>query len=330
MRDHDDANLIPDTSRFEGRDAPAGDELFPDGLDGDARGAAIRAAADGELTDLQAGSLESDSGAIAFERSLRDATARTMGGVTAPAGLRESILAASREASAADDAALADALHARAEQTRSASFWSGTRVVGAMAAALLLAVVGVFAWTSTQNGGSGGGLDTAYRTNLAQFVAGEHTRTLDEAYADRKYIYKAPDAAADAMKADLDRDPVIPPCGGATTFAGASPCGVPGKGPSAHMQFVLPVHDENGAIVEGAEGRKVSVFVKQDKGELELAEGTTYLVNAEACNLSDVYICVWRRNGLLYTLVSEDRNAPMCTTFLSQFGVDPPDPANSI
>jgi hypothetical protein len=202
--------------------------------------------------------------------------------------------------------------------------------VGAMAAALLIAGVGVFAWQATQNGGAGGGLDTAYRTSLARFVAGEHTRTLDEAYADRKYIYKAPGDAADALRADLKTDPVIPPCGNANKFAGASPCGVPGKGPSAHMQFVLPVHDENGALIEGAEGRKVSVFVKQDKGELELAEGVTYLVNAEACNLTDVYIAVWRRGGLLYTLVSEDRNAPMCSAFLAQFGVDPPDPANSI
>ncbi len=132
------------------------------------------------------------------------------------------------------------------------------------------------------------------------------------------------------MEASLHHVPTIPPCGGATKFAGASPCGVPGKGPSAHMQFVLPVHDENGEIIEGASGRKVSVFWKQDKGELEIPEGTTYLINAQACNLSDVYLCVWRRDGLLYTLVSEGRNEPMCTKFLAQFGVEPPDPANQI
>ena len=195
---------------------------------------------------------------------------------------------------------------------------------------MLLAVVGVFAWSLGAASNAGAGGNQAFRTDLAQFVAGEHTRTLDDEYAQRKVVYTETGDAASAIRSELHHDPVIPPCGGATKFAGASPCGVPGKGPSAHMQFVLPVHDDNGQIVEGAQGRKVSVFVKQDQGELDIQEGTTYLVDTNACQVNNAYICVWRRDGLLYTLVSEDRNAPMCTTFLSQFGVNPPDPANSL
>ena len=339
MPEYDDANLVPDPARFAGLDTPSGDALFPEGAADGPRGAVIRAAADGELTPEQASTVDAGD-AIAFERSLRDATARAMGGVTAPAGLCEAILSQARGGRPEDDA-LADAMHARGEETRDRSFWSAGRGVAALAAAVLLAVVGVMVWQGNPAPGQGagasggalatiGGVDTAYRTNLARFVADEHSRTLDDRYAERKFTAKVPSEAADAIKADLHGDPVIPPCGGATKFAGASPCGVPGKGPSAHMQFVLPVHDANGEIVPDATGRKVSVFVKQDKGELAIAEGTTYLVNAQACNRSDVYICVWRRDGLLYTLVSEGRNEPMCTKFLAQFGVEPPDPANSI
>ena len=64
--------------------------------------------------------------------------------------------------------------------TRSPGFWSGQRIVGSLAAALLLTVVGVMGWQLGVRSGSGGGGDPlAYRTSLAQFVAGEHTRALD-------------------------------------------------------------------------------------------------------------------------------------------------------
>lgn len=351
---HDDNNPIRD-------DGPMGADAVRAGLEGNAaRAAMIRAAADGELTQAEAESVAgADAGtdaAIAFERTLRDATGRAMSGIAAPEGLREKIMALAASSRSEDDA-LADALDERASVTRSPGFWSGLsirgRIVGTLAAALLLAFVGVFSWQlgAASNGGTNGlntpgGVKQAmiagpeagspadsnltYRTSLARFVAGEHTRTLDDAYAARKVVYTAPDTAADEIGSRLAHTPVIPPCGGETRFAGASPCGVPGNGPSAHMQFVLPVHDASGDIVAGAEGRKVSVFVKQDKGELNIEDGTTYLVDSDACSVGDSYICVWRRDGLLYTLVSEDRNAPMCTKFLAQFGVEPPDPAHSL
>lgn len=359
-------DLVPDPRRFcaDGSDATRSDpvgtphdephsaEAVSASLGGDAaRAAMIRAAADGELSDTECARVLGDERAIAFERTLRDATARAMGGVSTPAHLRSAVLATIRGSGptadqptthTADQAALTDAMESRAAVTRSPGFWSVSRVVGSLAAALVLTVVGVFAWqlgaASTRGSGAGGmggiaqgeGEQLAYRTSLARFVAGEHTRTLDNGYARRKYIYTAPKDAADAIGSTLEHTPVIPPCGGATKFAGASPCGVPGNGPSAHMQFILPVHDANGAIVPGAEGRKVSVFVKQDRGELAIEAGTTYLVDSAACDVSDSYICVWRRDGLLYTLVSEDRNAPMCTEFLAQFGVQPPDPAHTL
>lgn len=360
MAEYSDSNQVPDIRRFAGLGTPAGDELFPGaaGFSPEARSAAIRAAADGELTESQLALLTESgecAGEIAFERGLREATGRVMNldGLSAPAGLRERILAASAagraggqavglavgESGSAHDVAdelsddLAGAMEARGAQTRSASFWnraSTRRLAGALAASLLLAFVGLFGWQMMRV--TGGGASTAYRTNLAQFVAGEHTRSLDDAYADRKYIYKAPQVAADAMQAELHHTPVIPPCGDSSKFRGASPCGMPGKGPSAHMQFVLPAQDvgADGEDGDAVPGRKVSVFVKEDMGELDIPEGTSYTINAAACDLTDVYICVWRRDGLLYTLVSEDRDAPLCSKFLGRFGVEPPDPAHSL
>ena len=329
----------PDIRRFAGIDTPMTEAEFVEAMPGDAgdaavRAAKVRAAADAELADA----IDNADREIAFERHLRDATASAMGSLSTPAALRariEAMAAESAGSHAAEQDAFADAIEARAGATRSPSFWTGSagRIVGTLAAALLLGVVGVFAWSlgaaSTANQPIAA-RNAAYRTDLARFVAGEHTRSLDESYSERKMTYKAPADAADAIGSDLDHVPVIPPCGGATKFGGASPCGVPGKGPSAHMQFILPAHDDNGQVIDGAQGGKVSIFVKQDQGELEIAEGTTYLVDTAACNVTDAYICVWRRGGLLYTLVSEDRNAPVCTKFLAQFGVDPPDPANSL
>ena len=178
--DHlDDSNLMPDARRFgEPTDAP----IFPDGIPTDdaGRAAVIRAAADGEL-DAELAS-EKNSGLVSmvknaqaevsFERGLRDATGRVMGGIAAPAGLRERILASAAEAGIeSEDNALAAGLEKRAEETRSAGFWSGMltrgRVAGAIAAMLLIGFASVF--VSQMSGLNGMNGDTlSYRTDLAQ------------------------------------------------------------------------------------------------------------------------------------------------------------------
>jgi len=331
--DHlDDSNLMPDARRFG---VPSDAPIFPGGIPTDdaGRAAVIRAAADGELdAELASGEnselalmIEDAHAEVSFERGLRAATGRVMVGAVAPAGLRERILASAADAGTdSQDNAMAAGLEERAKETRSAGFWSGMltrgRVFGAIAAILLIGFASVF--VSQMSNLNGMNSDTlAYRTDLARFVSSEHTRTLDDKVADSKYIYKIVDDAEIGIAENLAQTPVIPPCDDLIKFRGAAPCGVPGKGPSDHMQFVLP--GEN-----GEPGRTVSVFVKQDRGELTIEEGTAYLINVEACGLSDMYICVWRRDGLLYTLVSEDSNAPMCAVFLSQFGISPPEPAN--
>lgn len=297
---------------------PHPDDLFPKGIPGPddhaGHAAAIRAAADGELTPEQLGALAGDEFAqsrIRFEQNLRAATARVMSGVAAPAGLRESILAAEAEQT------LSAGLHARAAETRDRSFWAGQRwLLGAVATVLVLAVSAVFIMQSTRL--IGPEVPTAYRTNLARFVTDEHTRTLDDRYAEAKYVYTAVDAAVAQIGGQLLNKPAAPRCGKKVQFRGASPCHVPGKGPSAHFQFTL--EDKEGIP------RAISMFVKQDHNEFDIAEDTAYLIDIEDCDLKEICISVWRRNGLLYTLVTEAGNADLCNDLLVELGVQPPDP----
>jgi hypothetical protein len=315
---HDEHNQ--DHGRDQGHGA---DALFGGGLpgpgDGDRWSAALRAAADGELTEEQARELSSldgtADGRVAFERGLRESVARSMGGVSAPAGLRERVLVAAR---AAGDEALSDALTERSEETRDRSFWNGQgRLLGALAAVLMLAVGGVFV---SRMAGIGGGPE-AYRTNLARFVSAEHQRSLDEAYAKRKYCYTDVSAAVEETEGQLDAEPDMPPCGEKTRFRGAAPCGVPGKGPSAHFQFVMDA---------GGESRTVSLFVRRDGGELPIDERRAYRVNTKACNVEGVAIYVWRSEGLMYTFVASGQGGSICNIMLKDLGIAEPEPDDSI
>ena len=313
------------------------DRLFGDGpISGDGwsasdlssadRAALIRAAADGELTDAQASKLADFDGSarsrIAFEQGLRGAVASAMGGVETPAGLRDRVLATARAAS--DEDRLAENLESRSVETRDRSFWNGQgRLVGAIAAVLMLAV-GAFFVTQMAPSGFGGGADgTAYRTSLARFVTAEHERTLDESSAHKKHVFTNVNDAVEKTGSDLGAAPSVPPCGGQTKFRGAAPCHLPGKGPSAHFQFAV----EAG---EGAEPRTVSLFVRKDGGELPIEEGRAYRVNTEACDVEGVAIYVWRARGLMYTFVSSGAHGSICNLMLKDLGIAEPKPGESI
>lgn len=297
--------------------------LFPDGVSQDdpaIRAAAIRAAADGELTPEQIDALRGDASferRLGFERGLRDATGRVMADIRAPGGLRDRVLSIASQASNTEQDDLADRLAGRADQTRDRSFWSGQRrLMGALAAVLVLTVAGVF--VARLAGLSQQSEMLAYRTSLARFVSGEHTRTLDEEVARAKYIYTTVDSAVEELGDELDHTPAVLPCGGKNMFRGAGPCGVPGQGPSCHFQYIVTTED--------GLSDTISIFVKQDHNELEIEEGTAYLINTRDCDLEGVHICVWRRGGLLYSLVVDEAHASLCGGLLTELGVRLPDP----
>jgi len=325
------------------------DSLFSEGTpapsDAERWSAAVRAAADRELTDTEVDALRAHDGSldqrIAFERGLADAVNRSMTGVVTPAGLRDRVLATARAASDdtdyretdPQDDALEAGLHARAADTRDPGFWAGSRrLIGALAAILVIAVGGVFiarlaqvgpavAPTSGPRAGANAEDMLAYRTSLARFVTAEHERTLDPEYAQSKYIYKQVDEAVEQTGGQLEHKPKVPPCGGQINFRGAAPCGVPGKGPSTHFQFT----------VDEPEGeRTISIFVRRDMGELEIERGRAYRVNTEACNLENTSIFVWRADGLLYTYVSAGPDDTICNKLLGKIGIREPDPDESL
>lgn len=291
--------------------------------------ALIRAAADGELNDAQTDAVSERDGSagamIAFERGLRGAVASAMGGIEAPAGLRDRVLASARAAS--DEERLAENIESRSAQTRDRSFWNGSfwigqgRLAGAIAALLVLTVGVLFITQLSPFGGEADPL--AYRTSLARFVTAEHERTLDEQAAHRKYVFTNVNDAVEKTGGDLGEAPAVPPCGGRTKFRGAAPCHLPGKGPSAHFQFSVDAE-------EGAEPRTVSLFIRKDGGELPLDEGRAYRVNTKACNVDGVAIYVWRARGLLYTFVSSGANGSICNVMLKDLGIAEPKPGESI
>ena len=108
----------------------------------------LRAAADGELTpaerarlDEHLGANEGDAARVAFERGLRSACGRAMGAQRCPDALRASI----ERIAAESNPEYAAGVEARAEETRSASFWNSPklgRVLGAAAAVVLMIGVG--------------------------------------------------------------------------------------------------------------------------------------------------------------------------------------------
>ncbi|HHN78073.1 MAG TPA: hypothetical protein ENK11_05285 [Phycisphaerales bacterium] len=285
--------------------------------DGLSPAALLRAVADGELPPDRLGSHRDDSveNRLAFERALRDATARVMDGPRAPEGLRRRV-----EQIAAERERLAEALEARADETRSRSFWGG-RVVAALAAVLVLTVAGVFVARFTRVGGPHEML--AYRTNLATFVSAEHTRTLDDHVANRKYIYTTVGDAVRKLAPTLHGDPEVLPIEDGVAFRGAGPCGVPGVGPSCHFQYVITKSDGTTATV--------SIFIKQDHSELDLEENVAYRIKTDECGLSGYEILVWRRGGLLYTLVAgDDFPRSACLDLLAELRIARPDPEHEL
>lgn len=280
--------------------------------------ALLRAAADGELTPEQQQRLDThlaqnpgDAGRIEFERELREACSRAMGGVTCPAALRARVEAlASNAASveAAADQAMAARLGNRAAETSKRSFWSqhSRFVVQAMAAVLVIGVGSVFIMQSIQTASKsvldGAPLEqVAFRNEIAQFVSAEHHRCCEEEAAEAKFVVRDASEAAEQFGELLGAPLDLPGATGPieiVSFRGGGQCGVPGSdGISVHMRFDF----DRGA----GELSKVSLFIAPDRGLLPIEVGTTYRVNTKACGIAGASILVWTDGALVYYIVAE-------------------------
>ncbi len=291
----------------------------------------LRAAADGELTAAEQARLdehlsanEGDQARLAFERGLKTACGRAMGGGRCPDALRASV----ERIAAESHPAYAAGVGARAEETRSASFWSSPRfgrVLGAAAAVVLMIGVGAVLVTQSGTGGAptGGAGEpardlqlVAYRDEITQFVAKEHGRCWEsEDAADRKFKFKDRDAVVSEFRSLLGGEMHIPALDQpveSIVFRGAGRCHLPKTEGSAHLRWDIPATAETKATA-------VSMFVAPDNGMLELHEGVTYAVNTAECGVKGSSVLLWRQDGSLFCLISETETGA-CNKFRKQMG----------
>jgi hypothetical protein len=278
-------------------------------------GALIRAGADGELTPQQERRLEvhlerepGDASRIESERLLREAVSRIgQSGPGAPAGLREQVLRAMAAADLSADGAAVDVSGPdvpgrMAPLTRSRSFWaSASGRTALVAAALLMAVTAGFLVRGSL---PADGVFSA-RTTAVQFVAREHGRcTVEIAPGADKFAVTdplmLPSFARTLMGRDVSLGDLVE--GGATNlrFIDAGGCHVPMGGRSMHLRFEAPTPSGGTTLA--------SLFVQEDRGELDLAESVTYRLDpraesGEASRSPGVFL--WLRDGMVYYLVTE-------------------------
>ncbi len=291
------------------------EDTHPEGCHGGSArsiGALIRAAADQELTPEQVAEFERlcaerncTEDRVKFERTLRESCGRVMtGSACCTEALRakiQAMAAGTREVGGAEGR-----LQAGPTRTRSMSFWRRSPGMAA-AAALLLVVAGTLVWQASRlpSAAPPAGMtpqQVAYRDRVAGFVSDEHNRCCrSDAAAQAKLIHRDPAAARDHYARTFGAGAVAMEAGtvraGRVSFWGGGDCHIPGSPKSAHVRF--------DAVSPEGEPVRLSLFIMPDTDRLPLEPGTTYRMNAQACDKAGVALYAWRAEGLTYLLVSE-------------------------
>lgn len=264
----------------------------------------LRAAADGELGAEDRARLDAYlaehpeyASCVAFERELKSACARAMGDARCPDSVRARI-----EAMRGQDAADVNEGVVLGGATRDRSFWQRSGLMGAMAAALVLAG-GALIWNSSSliTGGSGVSApvttQVSYAERVGEFVAREHARCTLEQAAQGKFVVDSIDDAVARYSGAFGAEIVAPVCEKNVTFYGGGDCHLPSTATSAHLRFDAQVSEGNVA--------HMSLFVAPDPGLLELEESVTYVVDSASCAERGAALFVWTKGGVMYVLVSE-------------------------
>lgn len=275
--------------------------------------ALIRLAADGEISAEQERRLEIEierdpdvARRVEAEERLRSSIARAFeSGPATPAGLRDRVAAAMASADLGvaemDEASQRDDVPTRmASVTRDRSFWAGpaARVLAAAAALTLVATVFVVSRGPSADPTLGS------RTRAVQFVAGEHGRCVsDLAPGSGKFrvtnASEMPGLTGDVLGQEIKIADLVLNGVENVRFIDAGRCGVPGGGSSMHVRFEAPSGTGEGTA-------QFSLFVQQNSGSMELAEGITYELdptNGGEIDLKSPSIFVWLRGELVYYLV---------------------------
>ena len=273
--------------------------------------ALLRACADGELNDDDRSRLdamiEQDpelASCVEFEHALKGACASAMerSSGCCPESLRASI--SSMCGAASGEAPAPSAVIEMSAHTRERSFWQRGGLIGAMAAALLVAS-GVLLYTSssfiTGNSGFSAPETTpvSYSERVGDFVSREHSRCTDE-HAAKAKLFMHDLSAVNERYSESFGKPVsipVPEDGSGLVFYGGGDCHLPATDLSAHLRFDMV----------GTDGvsRRVSVFVAPDPGLLEIDEGMAYTAKSASCASVGASLYFWVRDGLLYVMVAE-------------------------
>ena len=274
------------------------------------RGALLRAAADGELSDAQRAELDrtlsgAESRAIETEAALRQAVGRVLSQPAAPASLRQRILAAA--AAAGEMAGEAEDPDEKPAPIPMAPWMRPL----AVAAAVLLVIAGGFMFMRGE-GGEGAGIGATGESagvqaagiqlvELRRFVSREHDRCERDPDRAGKFIKteitEVPERYRSLMGAEVSIEEILK---ADLTLRGVGECRVPGPGRSIHLLLGADLPESSGTL---------SLFVQQDaENRLGLDEGASYeLAPREAAGEAAraVSIIAWRRDGLTYYLVTD-------------------------
>ncbi len=269
----------------------------------------IRCAADDSLSLEQADALRAhladnpqDQARIDFERGLRDATAKAMNTGAAPAELRQSIETMFAEQQTADTVG--------PPETKSHSYWSQPRRVGAIAALILFAfsVVLIIQRPNQSNGWSAG-----LSQRVVSWIQTEHNKCCDsDKYREKKLNVVTVADAQERSRIDLGAAPThIQIENAGYKFVGYGSCHIPGGGASGQIIY---------APINGV-GEPVSLFVQQDNGQLDSVATNNDCIEGIIADRSKAdpgdQLYIWRRDGLIYYLITCTQNkAKPCLTSL--------------
>lgn len=188
-------------------------------------------------------------------------------------------------------------------QTRQRSFWTTLGGRLAVAAALVLAVGGL--WYVSANLGQQPTEDRwsqSANVRLAGFLSREHMKCDDPDYAARKFTARDEEEITRCCLTILDQTPRLENLfEGGATLIGLGPCKVPGPGRSVHMQILMPVD------ASGATQSTVSLFMQQSVGQAGKVSGESF--DLQEAGDQGFVVDVWEKDGLIYYLVCDTAQA---------------------
>jgi len=295
--------------------------------------AKIRACADGELRGDECAQLkaylESNPDAakqLGFEKELRSCCERVLKDKPCcPDALRAKITSMccgenAQTTSAAEigdlieDPAYTQSIENSNQETRNRSFWLRSSLISGLAAVLVItAGVLVFQAATFKPTIPRAGMSiqqTAYIDRVGDFVVREHNRCCnDDAAASKLIRHDINEATAyfsEAFGHTLVK-PDLADAAGKVRFYGGGDCSVPSTPRSGHLRF--DATDDSGNPI------RLSLFIatlpKQEL--LPMKEGMTYRVNSASCADAGASLFAWKKDGIMYLLVSEASDS-MCST----------------